>query len=140
MAHHGPIILVDDDLNDIDVLTAAVTAIGFKNPIRSFTGAKSAMDFLGTTTEIPFIIMCDIRMVEMNGLEFRNAINQNDYLRKKSIPFIFLTQAVSQDIVNTAYDLTVQGFIIKPRTFDELKATMRTVLNYWTACVHPNSF
>ncbi len=140
MAHNGPIIVVDDDLNDIDVVIAAITELGFKNPIRSFTGAKSAMDFLGSTTEVPFIILCDIRMVEMNGLEFRNAVNQNDYLRKKSIPFIFLTEAVSQEIVNIAYDLTVQGFILKPRTFDDLKSKLNTVLNYWTACVHRNSF
>ena len=139
MAHHGPIILVDDDLNDLDVLTAAITELGYKNTIRPFTGAKSAMDFLGTTTDIPFVILCDIRMVEMNGLEFRNAINQNDYLRKKSIPFIFLTEAVSQEIVNIAYDLTVQGFIIKPRTFSDLKLTLNNVLSYWTSCVHPNS-
>ena len=140
MAHNGPIIIVDDDLHDIDVVTAAITELGFKNPIRSFTGAKSAMDFLGSTTDIPFIILCDIRMVEMNGLEFRNAVNQNDYLCKKSIPFIFLTAAVSQEIVNIAYDLTVQGFIIKPRTFEDLKSKLHTVLNYWTECVHPNSF
>ncbi len=140
MAHNGPIIIVDDDLHDIDVVTAAITELGFKNPIRSFTGAKSAMDFLGSTTDIPFIILCDIRMVEMNGLEFRNAVNQNDYLRKKSIPFIFLTAAVSQEIVNIAYDLTVQGFLIKPRTFEDLKSKLHTVLNYWTECVHPNSF
>ena len=140
MAHNGPIIIVDDDLHDIDVVTAAITELGFKNPIRSLTGAKSAMDFLGSTTDIPFIILCDIRMVEMNGLEFRNAVNQNDYLCKKSIPFIFLTAAVSQEIVNIAYDLTVQGFIIKPRTFEDLKSKLHTVLNYWTECVHPNSF
>ena len=140
MAHHGPIILVDDDLNDIDVVTAAIKELGFSNRIQQFTGAKSAIAYLETTQEIPFIILCDIRMQQMNGLEFRNAVNQNEYLRKKSIPFIFLTAAVSQEIVNIAYDLTVQGFLIKPATFNELKAKLLTVLNYWTACVHPNSF
>ncbi len=79
-------------------------------------------------------------MQGMNGLEFRDAINADDYLRKKAIPFVFLTGAVSQDIVDIAYDLTVQGFIPKPKVYGELKALLGKIIGYWGTCLHPNSF
>ena len=140
MSKKGPIILVDDDVNDLDVIKAAIVENGFKNEIIEFKGAKQALEYLVKTTDTPFLILCDIIMQEMNGLEFRNLINHNDMLRKKSIPFIFLTAAVSQEIVDEAYDMTVQGFLKKPSNFNDLKTQLHNILTYWTNCVHPNSF
>ena len=139
MSKKGPIILIDDDANDIDVIKAAIVENEFTNEILVFSGAKPALDYLMETDQKPFLILCDIIMHELNGLEFRKLINHNESLRKKSIPFIFLTAAVSTDIVNEAYDLTVQGFLKKPNNFNELKVQMGNVLRYWTNCVHPNS-
>ena len=140
MSKIGPIILVEDDPNDLDVIESALTDIGLTNDIRCFDGAAKAMDYLLKTTEQPFIILCDIRMKGMNGSEFRNAINSDDFLRKKAIPFIFLTAAVSQDIVDEAYDLTVQGFIEKPKVYEHLKKVLQKIMVYWGVSLHPNSF
>jgi len=140
MSKIGPIILVEDDPNDLDVIESAITDIGVTNDILCFDGAAKAMDYLLTTTDRPFIILCDIRMKGMNGLEFRNAINSDDFLRKKAIPFIFLTAAVSQDIVDEAYDLTVQGFIEKPKVYEDLKKVLNQIMVYWGVSLHPNSF
>jgi len=140
MSKTGPIILVEDDPNDMDVIESAIKDNGVKNRIVCFDGAAKAMDYLLTTTDKPFIILCDIRMKGMNGLEFRDAINADDYLRKKAIPFVFLTAAVSQDIVDIAYDLTVQGFIPKPKVYGELKKQLGKIIDYWAMCLHPNSF
>ena len=140
MSKTGPIILVEDDVNDVDVVKAAITDNGITNPILCFYGAMQALDYLCTTTDKPFLILCDIRMQGMNGLEFRNAINDDDFLRKKAIPFVFLTAAVSQDIIDEAYDLTVQGFVEKPRDYGQLKKMLHNIFVYWSTCLHPNSF
>jgi len=140
MSKTGPIILVEDDAHDQDVMTAALKDNGVPNEVICFDGAQPALAYLLQTADQPFIILCDILMRGMNGLEFREAIHDNDYLRKKSIPFVFFTAAVSQEIVDEAYDLTVQGFIEKPRIYDELKKNLAQVIGYWSACLHPNSF
>jgi len=136
----GPVILVEDNPHDLDVIVAALIENGVKNQIKFFDNAASALQYLQETSDQPFIILCDIRMKGMNGLEFRNTINANDFLRKKAIPFVFLTGAVSQGIVDEAYDLTVQGFIEKPMHFNELKTVLGKIFDYWQCCLHPNSF
>ena len=140
MSKHGPIIIVEDDPHDLDVILSALKDNGVINELISFDTAAKAMAYLLETADRPFIILCDIRMKEMNGLQFRDALNDNEYLRKKSIPFVFLTAAVSQEIVDIAYDLTVQGFMEKPKTYEELKVLLREIISYWKQCWHPNSF
>jgi CheY-like chemotaxis protein len=139
MSLTGPIILIEDDANDLDVLVNALRENNVKNATKCFTDAKEALAYLMATNDQPFLILCDIRLQGMNGLEFRSAINQNDFLRNKAIPFLFYTAAVSQAIINEAYDLTVQGFFEKPASFDALKEQMHDIVSYWTKCIHPNS-
>ena len=140
MSLKGPIIIIEDDTNDLDVIKAALEENEVKNEIKIFASASYALEYFMITLDLPFIILCDIRLPGMNGLEFRSAINQNEYLRKKSIPFIFYTAAVSQQIVNVAYDMTVQGFFVKPDNFDQLKMQLHILLQYWSHCVHPNNY
>jgi len=138
MALNGPIILVEDDTNDVDVIIEAIKEIGVTNEVIAFYTAQEAYDFLITTTESPFFILCDVRMPYVDGLSFRRNIFKNEELRKKSIPFIFFTGLVSQDIVNEAYNLEVQGFFEKAPSYDAIKEQLLTLCLYWKQCLHPN--
>jgi CheY-like chemotaxis protein len=138
MASQGPIILVEDDLNDIEVITTAVKELGYLNPVHQFMHAQEALDYLRTTAEKPFIILCDIRMPRINGLAFRKSITDDDFLWKKSIPFVFFAAAVSPDIINEAYEMHVQGFYEKARSYAAVKEQLSAILVYWGECLHPN--
>ncbi|RZJ72562.1 response regulator [Flavobacterium sp.] len=140
MSKKGPILLIEDDLNDVDVIVSALKENSVKNVIKHFGKAQDALDYLAKTTEQPFLVISDIMMNTMNGLELRKTIDENEFLRKKSIPFIFLTQAVSQDVVDEAYDLTVQGFFEKGNNYEDVKKQLDCMVSYWSKCVHPNSF
>jgi CheY-like chemotaxis protein len=136
----GPVILVDDDVDDLDLFSEALHSIGIGDSlIRVFDNTNSALQYLETTNERPFIIICDINLPETNGLEFRQQINENDYLRRKSIPFVFLSTTAQPREVTLAYDLTVQGFFLKSMTFTEMQSSCRMILEYWQNCIHPNS-
>jgi CheY-like chemotaxis protein len=138
MALQGPIIIVEDDYNDAEVITTAIKEIGVPNEIKHIPSAGQAYDYLMTTSDRPFIILSDIRMPVMNGLEFRKKIIDNEFLRRKSIPFVFYTALVSQEMVNEAYDLTVQGFYEKARSYEGVRSQLYAILNYWNQCLHPN--
>lgn len=75
----------------------------------------------------------------MNGIQLSRVINADDYLRKKSIPFIFLSTSDSPIQVNEAYELTVQGFFKKPHSVEELTTIIKGIYIYWANCLHPNN-
>ena len=139
MAINGPIILVEDDQNDTEAITEAIREVGVKNKVIAFANADVAFDYLLTMQEQPFFILCDIRMPVLDGLSFRRRIIQNQFLKKKSIPFIFLTSLVSQAVIDIAFiEMDVQGFYQKERTFESLKTQLLTICMYWKHSLHPN--
>lgn len=134
----GPIILIEDDANDASVIAAAIKDLGIPNEIKILDGAQAGYDYLCTTTDSPYVIMCDIRMPGIDGLAFRKMIINDEYLRKKSIPFVFLTGMVSQEVINAAYQLDVQGFFPKAAGYERMKEQLLCIFMYWKQCLHPN--
>ena len=134
----GPIIIIDDDKDDQDTLIAVLGELGLKD-IKVFNECFAALQYLSTSAEKPFIILCDINLPRMNGIEFRRAIDRDPFLRKKSIPFIFLSTAANKHQVEEAYELTVQGFFIKQASIKDMEESLRSILTYWLNCVHPNT-
>ncbi|MDB5247972.1 MAG: histidine kinase [Segetibacter sp.] len=135
----GPIIFVEDDLDDQELLKDALQELKIPNDYKFFANGLEALYYLETTADQPFIIFSDINMPLLNGIELRNQIFKSEYLREKSIPFVFLTTASNNLLVKQAYDLSVQGFFKKPETFPELQSVIKQILEYWHKCKHPNS-
>lgn len=135
----GPLIIIEDDLDDQEIIKEILQSMGISNTLLLFSDGTEALTYLQTTTEQPFLIICDVNLPKMNGLEFRIEINNDERLRKKSIPFVFFSTNASRDTVVRAYDLTVQGFFTKSATLRELQDTLAMIINYWSYCKHPNN-
>src|SRR5687768_14707343 len=116
----GPIIMVDDDDDDVEIYIEAIRTIGITNEVRHFNTCQAALDYLLTTKEQPFIIISDVNMPLMTGLEFKAKIQQNDYLRQKGIPFIFISTNADKFAVRQAHHLSVQGYFQKPVKMEEI--------------------
>ena len=102
--------------------------------------ASEALDYLKTTKEKPFVILCDINLPVMNGIAFKQDIDYNPDLRNKSIPFIFFSTSAERSQVNKAYtELTVQGYFKKESSVEEISKSLSVILAYWELCKHPNS-
>jgi CheY-like chemotaxis protein len=135
-----PVIIVDDDVDDHFIFREIAVKINLTRQLHFFRNGTEALTYLRTTTQQPFIIFCDMNMPNMNGLELRRRINDDETLRKKSIPFIFFTTAASKYQIDEAYNLTVQGFFLKESSFGQTENTFRLILDYWEKCKHPNSY
>ena len=135
----GPIIILEDDLDDQEILREILVELKVPYRLDFYIAAKDVLEYLNTTTEQPFIIISDVNLPSMNGLELRQVINENDYLRKKSIPFIFFSTSSDQYAVKQAYNLTVQGYFVKQHSLVEIKETVKLILDYWGKCKHINS-
>ncbi len=139
MTNNYPIMIVEDDHDDCEIIASALKENGVTRELRCFANAVDALHYLRTTTETLFLIISDINMPKMNGLEFRSKLNQDEALRIKSIPFIFLTTSVAEKGVLAAYEMMVQGYFKKPNTFEEMKALLKLTVDYWAKCKHPNA-
>lgn len=140
MSHQGPILLIDDDEDDHFLFQSVVEELGVPNKIIFFLNGKEALDYLLITTEQPFVILCDINMPLMNGIELHQSIIESDFLRRKAIPFVFLTTAANSKIINEAYHQAVQGFFQKSTSIDLYKIQISSIIAYWSNCLHPNVF
>lgn len=135
-----PIVIVEDDADDQYFIRTICEKLGVTADLLFFEDGQKALTYLQTTERKTFLILCDINMPIMNGLELRRRIQEDEKLRRKSIPFVFLSTAARQKEVEQAYDLTVQGFFVKASQLSEMERALELILTYWQHCRHPNSF
>ncbi|GAB3956296.1 hypothetical protein GCM10028805_45710 [Spirosoma harenae] len=136
----GPLVYIEDDEDDQFLFERAIKELNLRNQIHFFFNGQDALHYLETTEEKPLLILCDIMMPVLTGLELRQMIDQNEYLKQKAIPFIFYTTSAGPELVQQAYNGTIQGFHIKAQEYVEFKEQINLIINYWKSCLHPNSF
>jgi CheY-like chemotaxis protein len=138
MNKSGPIIVIEDNTGDEFLLKEIFKVLNFQNEIIFFGDGENALSYLTNTEIEPFIIISDINMPKLNGLELRQKIHENERLRIKCIPYLFFTTAAQQKQVIDAYSTSVQGFFIKPHSLEKLKSTLKIIIEYWLECESPN--
>jgi len=140
MAKSGPIAIIEDDIDDQEIIRDVIREIGVANEIIFFDKGTDAFSFLKSTPKQPFIILCDINLPEINGLELKSQMDTDNEVRQKSVPFIFFSTAANKSSVTEAFTkMTVQGFFQKSYNMQELKHTLTIIMEYWKLCKHPNA-
>lgn len=138
MNQRGPIIVIEDDRDDQEILVEAFKELAYENQIVFFDSALEALDYLFKTNEKPFLILSDINLPKLTGLELRDKIIENESLRLKCIPYLFFTTAASQQSIVDAYSKSAQGFFVKPTNYTHLIQMLRKIIDYWLECHSPN--
>ena len=134
MLQNGPLVLVDDDADDQELISNALRELGFDDEIKSFSSAEAAISFLYESNEPPFMIVSDINMPKMDGITFKMKIDGCKNLNPKRIPFIFLS--TSTKFVCDTHGLNIQGYFEKGNSWYDLKETMKVILSYWKRTKH----
>jgi CheY-like chemotaxis protein len=135
----GPIVIVEDDKDDQEIYAEAIRDIGISNEIHFFDGGSKVLEYLNTTQEQPLIILCDINMPGMTGLQLKKYIQEDPYLAAKGVPFVFISTNASKAAVHHAHALSVQGYFQKPDNMEETKEMLRVLFQYWELCKHINN-
>ena len=90
----GHILYVGGDEDDRYLVTDALKEIGCTNQVINFEDGPALIEYLQAAHERPFFILCDLHLPQISGLELKEIINADEKLKKRSIPFIFLSDAV----------------------------------------------
>jgi CheY-like chemotaxis protein len=133
----NPILVVDNDVDDVEMIEEAWTTLGLTRPIHFFKTGNELIQFLVTSARPPFLILCDLHLPGETGFDIRKRLAESEELKYKSVPFIFWSNAATETQIQFAYDLPAQGFFIKPDNFTQLCDTFKTILDYWQKSQHP---
>ncbi|MCF2516987.1 response regulator [Dyadobacter sp. CY351] len=138
MNKKGPIVIIEDDMDDQDILSEIFKELNYKNKLVFFGDGVQALEYLTNIDIEPFLVLSDINMPKLNGMELYEKIHNNEDLRLKSIPYLFFSTSAEQEHVINAYSRSIQGFFIKPSNYDKLKKMIVKIVEYWQECESPN--
>ena len=136
------ILIVDDSERDIEMAINALTANNLANEIEVLHDGAEALDYLyrrgafvGLDEEYPVVILLDLKMPKVDGLEVLRAIKSDPNL--KVIPVVVMTSSrEEQDLVNS-YKLGVNAYVVKPVNFPEFMTAVKQLGIFWAALNEP---
>jgi CheY-like chemotaxis protein len=135
------ILLVEDDSVDVMNVQRAFKKNNITNPLHiAFNGVEALNMLRGTNGKpklnpTPRIILLDINMPKMNGLEFLREMRMDPELKSISV-FVMTTSNDDQDKIE-AYNLNVAGYILKPLSFEKFVNAVAVLSSYWKLCEQP---
>jgi CheY-like chemotaxis protein len=127
------ILLVEDDEVDVMNVKRAFTKNNIQNELFVAGNGVEALDMLRSSiVPLPRIIILDINMPKMNGIEFLKVLREDESLKNISV-FVMTTSNEDSDKIN-AYNLNVAGYILKPLSFEKFITSVATLKNFWSLC------
>jgi CheY-like chemotaxis protein len=126
-----PILLVDDDVIDTMTVKRALKEIQVVNDLVCTSNGKEALEYLRNDgNERPCVILLDLNMPKMNGIEFLKVVKQDEVL--KIIPVVVLTTSKEDQDKVDSFKLGVAGYMIKAVDYRKFVEVMRMIDTYWT--------
>jgi len=135
------ILLVEDDSVDVMNVQRAFKKNNIFNPLNIAYNGVEALNMLRGTNGIakinplPRIILLDINMPKMNGLEFLKELRSDPILKAITV-FVMTTSNDDTDKIE-AYNLNAAGYILKPLSFEKFVNAISILNNYWKLCEQP---
>jgi DNA-binding response OmpR family regulator len=137
MRSSKPILLVEDDHVDAMTVKRALKELNITNMLDVVHNGEEALTFLNNPeNEKPGIILLDLNMPKMNGIEFLQIAKKDDNL--KSIPVVVLTTSKDDQDKVDSFNFGVAGYMIKPVDYRKFVEVVRTIDLYWTLSELPD--
>jgi CheY-like chemotaxis protein len=130
------ILLVDDDAIDVMNVRRAFEKNNLTNPIHEAGNGLQALEMLrGGTLPSRCIVLLDLNMPKMNGIEFLRELRSDPELKSTSV--VVLTTSNEERDKIEAYQLNVAGYLLKPVTFPKFVELMAALNKYWALVEFP---
>jgi len=140
--HQGCILLVEDNPDDIELTERAFRRSRLCNKVITRRDGQEALDYLfgedsdGKANPLPDVILLDLNMPRVNGLEVLDKMRSA--VRTRSVPVVVLTTSDEQRDVVDSYQLGANSYIRKPVDTNDFFDAIQSLELYWTVCNVPS--
>ncbi len=137
MSHEVEILLVEDNAADAEMTIRALRKAHLSNKLVHLKDGVEALDFLFGTgaytardvSQHPKVILLDIKMPKMDGIEVLRNIRANESTR--TIPVVIMTSSNEDKDILASYELGVNSYVVKPVEFEEFVKAVGNLGLYW---------
>lgn len=137
-----PILLVEDNPHDLELTLVALERSQLANEVIVLRDGAEALDYLfkrgdydGRAEGNPAVMLLDLKLPRVDGLEVLKAVRDDDALR--SIPIVMLTSSREEPDLNRAYELGVNAYVVKPVEFKEFVSAISDLGIFWAVLNEP---
>ena len=123
------VLFIEDDNIEIMKLERTVGKLEVNYRITQTKNGEAALEFLNSDNRLPDIILLDLNMPRMSGIEFLKILKEDDKLRY--LPTIILTTSENRADLLECYKLGIAGYVIKPLKYEDYEYKLKRVLEYW---------
>jgi CheY-like chemotaxis protein len=132
-----PILLAEDEQNDVFLIKRAFQRVQLLNPVRVVSDGQEAINYLRGDGQyadrerfpMPTLVLLDLKMPRMGGFDVISWVRQQPGLKR--LPLVVLTSSKDGPDINRAYELGANTYLVKPVEFDGLVEMMKTLNLYW---------
>lgn len=127
--------IVDDDQENKRLMEIAFNQANVTNPLAFVYDGIELLEYLREPSHIdasPGIILLDLNMPKMNGLETLKALKKNESWKK--IPVIIFSNSDYEKDIEESYQLGASSYIVKPGSFDKLVSLLESIKTFWFEC------
>jgi CheY-like chemotaxis protein len=134
-AHPRRVLLIEDEPSDAALIARAFDRAQFAGSIEHVLNARAGLDWLrqrielGDPAELPGLVLLDLKLPGMSGLEFLVEMRTMPQLRQ--VPVVVLATAHDADTINRAYEQGANSFLVKTPDPDEVNRLIQFVQQYW---------
>lgn len=124
------ILLIEDDMIEVMKLNRVTQSLKLKHTIIEANNGEDALKLLEKKDTLPDIILLDLNMPKINGVEFLKILKADD--RLQYIPTIVLTTSNNQRDLVECYKAGIAGYVLKPLKYEHYVAKIEKLLAYWS--------
>ena len=124
------VLLIEDDTIEIMKLNRTISTLKLNHNIVEANNGEEALKILERKETLPDIILLDLNMPKINGIEFLSILKNDSLL--KHIPTIVLTTSNNQKDLLECYKIGIAGYVLKPLRYEEYVSKIEILLAYWS--------
>jgi CheY-like chemotaxis protein len=137
MQSSKPILLIEDHSVDVMTVKRAFKELDVTNELISAGDGEEALEYLNNHDAIrPCVILLDLNMPRMNGMEFMRIAKADESL--KTIPIIVFTTSNTEQDITQSFELGAAGYMVKSVDYHKFIETIQTINSYWTLSKLPS--
>lgn len=142
MSDLGPILLAEDNENDVELMLEALEDLRLANELVVVNDGAQALDFLyrrgayaSRTSANPVVVLLDLKMPKVDGFEVLREVKSKSSL--KTIPVVILTSSREEQDLVQSHNLGVNAYVVKPIDFHQFTEAVKQVGAFWAILNEP---